>query len=69
MNELDIPCSDCGTELDERVADARELPVSSDWDGPVRIAVCPSCQARYYLCEAIDRLAAGRSEFARRGEM
>lgn len=57
MNELDIPCSDCGTDLEERTVPAGELPVSTDAQRRVSIAVCPGCGARYYPDDTLSRLA------------
>jgi len=56
MNELEIPCSDCGTDLEEQTTHVQELPVSTDWQGHVRIAVCPTCEARYYPQTALSQL-------------
>ncbi len=67
MNELDIPCSDCGTALVERTADPHALPVSTAWTGRVTLAVCPSCGARYYPKQALARLT-GSQDFRPRGD-
>jgi hypothetical protein len=68
MNETDLPCSNCGTELIEQTIDVRELPVSTNWQGDVRLAVCPACDARYYTEDAISRLAQSvNSDQSRRG--
>lgn len=57
MNETDLPCSNCGTELIEQTVDVGELPVSTNWQGDVRLAVCPTCNARYYTRDALTQLA------------
>lgn len=57
MNETDIPCADCGTELVERTVQAREIPLSTSWSGEVQLAECPSCNARYYPEQALVQLA------------
>ncbi|QLH81710.1 hypothetical protein [Halosimplex pelagicum] len=68
MREIDIPCSECGTELAERVVFTADLPVETGWRGSVRVAECPSCGARYYPRQTVAQLA-GRSSGTRpRGE-
>jgi len=57
MNETDIPCSDCGTELIERSVHARDLPVAASWQSTVRIAECPACDARHYPEQTLAELA------------
>lgn len=57
MNELDIPCADCGTDLEERAVPVEDLPISTDTQRRVRVAVCPACGARYYPDETLSLLA------------
>jgi uncharacterized protein with PIN domain len=59
MNELEIPCSECGTDLEEQTVHVQELPVSTNRQGHVRIAVCPTCEARYYPQAALTQLTEG----------
>jgi hypothetical protein len=68
MHELDIPCSDCGADLVERIVSARDLPVSTTVHDPVRIAVCPECEARYYPKETLTALADSSPDSAKRGD-
>lgn len=63
MNETDLPCSDCGTELIERTVHVEDLPISTDWRGFVRIAHCPSCDVRYYPEHALSRVANQTTDF------
>ncbi len=57
IQETDIPCSDCGTELVDRTVYARELSVATDWVGEVTVVECPACEARYYPEETVARLS------------
>lgn len=57
MNELDLPCSDCGTALVERTVHARDVSISADWRDHVQVAACPSCGARYYPESALVELS------------
>lgn len=68
IQEKDIPCSDCGTDLVERSVRARELPVSTDLQGHVTIVVCPSCGARYYPERTVTRLSDSPSDARSRGD-
>ena len=68
MKETDIPCSDCGTELEERTVHVRDLPISTDTQRHVDVAVCPNCEARYYPQETLDRLGDASVRFRRRGD-
>lgn len=68
MKETDIPCSDCGTELEERTVHVRDLPISTDTQLYVDVAVCPSCEARYYPRETLDRLGDAVDRDRRRGD-
>lgn len=54
--EIDIPCSDCGTDLAERIAVTADLPIQTGWRGSVRIAERRSCGARYYPRETLSQL-------------
>jgi hypothetical protein len=56
MNETDIPCSDCGTDLVDRTVQTHDLPVSTDWSGEVTVAICPTCEARYYPDRTLTQL-------------
>ena len=56
MKETDIPCSDCGTELEARTVHVCDLPISTDRQCNVEVAICPRCGARYYPRETLDRL-------------
>lgn len=67
MNETDIPCSDCGTELEGRTVHVRNLPISTDSQLSVDVAVCPNCEARYYPRETLDQLGQATIRFRRRG--
>ncbi|WP_135364278.1 hypothetical protein [Halosimplex halophilum] len=62
MREIDLPCSECGTELAERVVFAADLPVETGWRGSVRVAECPSCGARYYPRQTVAQLAGRANE-------
>lgn len=57
MNETDLPCSDCGTELIEATVPATDLPLSVTTQQPVRVAACPSCESHYYPDETLATLA------------
>ncbi|WP_436924085.1 hypothetical protein [Halosimplex amylolyticum] len=65
MRETDLPCSDCGAPLVERVVFTADLPVETDGRSSARIAQCPTCGARYYPRQTVSQLA-GRSSAARR---
>lgn len=69
MNETDLPCSDCGTELVARTLPARNLPVSTDVQGTIQVAVCPSCGAHYYPSETLSRLAGEADTTPSEGEL
>jgi uncharacterized protein with PIN domain len=56
MNEFDIPCSDCGSTLEERTIPLKEISTSPPIDDQVSIAECPECGARYYPEETLSRL-------------
>lgn len=68
MNETDIPCSDCGTELIERTVHVRDLPVATTWQGHVRIAECPTCKARYYPEQTLSQLTGSTNNPQPRGD-
>lgn len=68
MKETDIPCSDCGTALEERTVSVRDLPLSTDSRLSVDVAVCPTCAARYYPRETLARLGDAASRSNRRGD-
>jgi uncharacterized protein with PIN domain len=68
MNETDLPCADCGTELVERTLDTTELPVSTTVDDSVRLAECPSCGARYYPKQTLSQLSGRRTDPSAGGE-
>jgi uncharacterized protein with PIN domain len=65
MNEIDIPCSDCDTDLVERMVSVEEVPVLTSYEGLVKIAECPSCKARYYPTQTLSQLttATNNSQF------
>lgn len=62
MNELTLPCSDCGTALVEQPVHTRDLPVSTAHHGTVSLANCPSCGARFYPRRALAQLSASRTD-------
>lgn len=66
MNETDIPCSDCGTELEARTAHVRNLPISTDTELYVDVAVCPTFEVRYYPDETLTRLREQSAQFRRK---
>lgn len=68
MKETDIPCSDCGTKLEERTVHVRDLPISTDSQLTVGVAVCPCCEARYYPRETLDRIEGATVRFQPRGD-
>lgn len=68
IQEKDIPCSDCGTDLVERSVRARELPVSTDLQGHVTVVECPSCDARYYPERTVTRISDSPSDARSRGD-
>lgn len=68
MKETDIPCSDCGTKLEERTVHVRDLPISTDSQLTVDVAVCPGCDARYYPRETLHRIREATVSFRRRGD-
>lgn len=57
MNEFDLPCTDCRTELIESTVPAGLLPVATTHVGEVTIAVCPTCGARYYPADTLKKLS------------
>lgn len=59
MNETNLPCSECKSELVARTVETADLPVSTRYQGEVRIAECPSCRARYYPEKALTQLSMG----------
>jgi len=65
MKETDLPCSDCGASLVERIVFTADLPVDLSDYGSVRIAQCESCGARYYPNQTLVQLS-GRSNDGRR---
>jgi hypothetical protein len=68
MNETDIPCSDCGTVLLERTFHAQDLPVATALQGHVRIAECPTCEARYYPEQTLSQLTGSTNNPQPRGD-
>lgn len=68
MNEIDLPCSDCGTDLVECAVEVQNLPISTDYRGTVTVAACPTCDARYYPHETLSRLTSGSNRTHRPGE-
>lgn len=56
MNERDLPCADCGTELVERSVHVRDLPVETPWHGSVVVTECPTCNGRYYPERSVSTL-------------
>lgn len=67
-HEIDLPCSDCGTDLVERTVEVRELALSDTGVGAVTVAACPSCGARYYPREALAQLFGATTGSSSRGE-
>ncbi|MFC7142017.1 hypothetical protein ACFQMA_19545 [Halosimplex aquaticum] len=65
MRETDLPCSDCGASLVERVVFTADLPIETDGQSSARIARCDTCGARYYPHRTVSQLA-GRSNASRR---
>lgn len=61
-HETDIPCAECGTDLVERDVDVSEVPASTTERGQVTVAECPTCEARYYPQETLDRLSRGSTD-------
>lgn len=57
MNETNLPCADCGTELVDRTVETQNLPTSKSYEGEVRVAECPPCDARYYPEQALSQLS------------
>lgn len=57
MNELDLPCSDCGSTLVKDHVLVHELSNSSTATDDVPVADCPTCDARYYFEETIATLS------------
>lgn len=56
MNELDLPCSDCGSALVENHVPVHQLSDGSAATDDVPVADCPTSGARYYLEETIATL-------------
>lgn len=56
VHESDLPCSDCGAALVERDVEPPALSLSSSSEGPLSLAECPACGARYYPERALARL-------------
>lgn len=65
MKETEIPCSDCGTELEARTVHVRDLSISTDRQCRVDVAICPCCGARYYPRETLNRLEEAAVRFRR----
>jgi predicted RNA-binding Zn-ribbon protein involved in translation (DUF1610 family) len=59
MNEIDIPCSDCGSAVVERTVTAGDVGTPAMADRSVTVAECPDCGARYYPEETLTRLTVG----------
>lgn len=57
MNEFDLPCADCDTSLIGTTVPAGLLLPHSPAVGPVTIAVCPDCDARYVPEATLETLA------------
>ena len=68
MNETEIPCAECDTELIEQTVHARDLPVTTSWQGQVRIAECPACKARYYPEQTLSQLTDSTNNPQPRGD-
>ncbi len=68
MNETDLPCSDCGSALTERTIPATDLPLPVETEQPIQVAICPSCEARYYPEQTLTTLAGTRTNAARHGD-
>lgn len=66
-HEIDLPCSDCGSSLEETTIATDDLPVSTNRDGSVTVAECPHCNARYYPEPTLTRLFEARTR-TRRGD-
>lgn len=68
MKETDIPCSACGTKLEKRTVHVRDLPISTDSQLTVDVAVCPNCEARYYPRETLNQIGDATVRFQPRGD-
>ncbi|WP_123538235.1 hypothetical protein [Halosimplex salinum] len=64
MKETDLPCSECGAQVVERIAFTADLPV--DGRGSVRVAECLDCGARYYPNQTVRQLARQSTDARRR---
>lgn len=56
MNETDLPCADCGNPVEERRVPVAELGFEPGSTQTVTVAVCTSCDARYYPDDTLQRL-------------
>lgn len=66
--EIEVPCSECDTQLAEQLVHVSELPQSPAGEGHVRVAVCPECGARYFPKETLAKLARPPSESRSKGD-
>lgn len=57
IDEIELPCSDCGAELVRRTIHTREVPVTTTWHGSVTVTECASCSARYYPDKTLSQLS------------
>ncbi|WP_226010333.1 hypothetical protein [Halomicrobium salinisoli] len=55
-HETDLPCPDCGSDLEERSVAASDLTPGAALEDRVTVAVCPACDATYYPDRTLSRL-------------
>ena len=67
LNETDLPCTDCGSALEERVVSLSELLQSTTNSERVTLAVCPRCGATYYPNNALSVLSQFQKSRSRGG--
>ena len=55
-NETDLPCTDCGSALEEQTVTLLEREGTDTSPADIRVAVCPDCGATHYPEQTLTKL-------------
>lgn len=61
-SEFDLPCTECGGELQKTRLDPQEVGFQIETDATVLIAKCRSCGERHYPVQTLSRLEGRNSK-------
>lgn len=67
LHETDLPCTDCGSALEEQTVTLSERERTNSNSGKVPIAICPQCGARHYPENALSKLSGSAESHSREG--